>query len=187
MAWKTQADAVEDRLRASLLAGLAGDDAAYHAFLAELTMRLRGYFRRRLQRLPDEIEDMVQDTLIAVHTHRHTYRADLPLTAWVHGIARYKLLDLLRTRARREDLNDPLDSSAELFATTDADAAEARRDLDTLLQHLPERQRLAVQMMKIEGSSAAEAAAAIGMSEAAVRVSVHRGLKLLAARLGESR
>jgi len=171
----------EDRLRDLLVRGLAGDGAAYHAFLKELSAHLRAFLRRRLARLPDDVEDLVQETLLAVHNQRHTYATDQPLTAWVHAIARYKLVDLLRRRAGREAMNDPLDDELALFASSDAEAADARRDLAKLLQRLPERQRLPIQYMKLEGWSVIETARATGMSESAVKVGVHRGLKALAA------
>ena len=79
----------EDRLRALLIDGLDGNAVAYHAFLKALSEHLRAFIRRRLSGLPDEVEDLVQETLLAVHNQRHTYDARLPLTAWVHAIARY--------------------------------------------------------------------------------------------------
>lgn len=173
--------ATEDRLRDLMVRGLAGEGAAYHAFLKELSAHLRAFLRKRLARLPDDVEDLVQETLLAVHNQRHTYEADQPLTAWVHAIARYKLVDLLRRRAGRETLNDPLDDELAVFATSDAEAADARRDVAKLLERLPERQRLPIQYMKLEGLSVIEAARATGMSESAVKVGVHRGLKALAA------
>jgi len=173
--------ATEDRLRGQMLRGLAGDGAAYHAFLKELSAHLRAFLRRRLARLPDDVEDLVQEALLAVHNQRHTYEADQPLTAWVHAIARYKLVDLLRRRAGREAMHDPLDDELAVFASSDAEAADARRDVTKLLQRLPDRQRLPIQYMKLEGLSVIEAARASGMSESAVKVGVHRGLKALAA------
>ena len=173
--------ATEDRLRDLMVRGLAGESAAYHAFLKELSAHLRAFLRKRLARLPDEVEDLVQETLLAVHNQRHTYESDQPLTAWVHAIARYKLVDLLRRRAGREAMNDPLDDELAVFASSDTEAAEARRDVAKLLERLPERQRLPIQYMKLEGLSVIEAARASGMSEAAVKVGVHRGLKALAA------
>lgn len=171
----------ETQLRALLIDGLGGDEAAYHAFLKNLSTHLRGFLRVRLARLPDDVEDLVQETLLAVHNQRHTYDPGQPLTAWIHAIARYKLVDLLRRRAGREVLNDPLDEELEVFAVSDNDAADARRDLGKLLEQLPDRQRLPIVHMKLEGLSVAEAARATGMSEAAVKVGVHRGLKALAA------
>lgn len=183
MDWKEQADATEQRLRQLFVLALAGDGAAYRQFLKALGAHLRAYFRKRLSQFPDDVEDLVQETMLAIHSHRHTYRPEQPLTAWVHTIARYKLVDLLRSRSRREALNDPLDDGLQLFARSDTEAADARRDLGRLLAALPERQRRALLMTKVEGASVAEAAAAIGMSPVAVKVSVHRGLKALAARV----
>jgi RNA polymerase sigma-70 factor (ECF subfamily) len=172
--------ASEDRLRELLVRGLAGEASAYHAFLKELSAHLRAFLRGRLARLPDDVEDLVQETLLAVHNQRHTYDATQPLTAWVHAIARYKLVDLLRRRAGRDALNDPLDDELAVFAQSDTDAADARRDLAGLLERLPDTQRLPIVHMKLEGLSVVEAARLTGMSESAVKVGVHRGLKALA-------
>ena len=174
-------NAGEERLRKLLIRGLAGDAAAYHAFLQELSAHLRAFMRKRLARLPDEVEDLVQESLLAVHNQRHTYDAAQPLTAWVHAIAKYKLVDLLRRRAKRDLLTNPLDEDSDLLSSSDSEAAEARRDLGKLLEQLPDRQRLPIVHMKLEGLSVAEAARLTGMSESAVKVGVHRGLKALAA------
>lgn len=173
----------ERRLREWLLQGLGGDAAAYHGFLKALSAHLRAYFRKRLFQRPDDVEDLVQETLLAVHNQRHTYRSDQPLTAWVHAIARYKLIDLLRARASREALTDPLDDEHEMFAASDTDAADARKDLHKLLAGLPERQRLPIMHVKLEGLSVLEAAQRTGMSESAIKIGVHRGLKALAAKI----
>jgi RNA polymerase sigma-70 factor (ECF subfamily) len=176
----------EDRFKELLVRGLAGDGTAYHRFLAELSGHLRAFLRRRLARLPDEVEDLVQETLLAVHNQRHTFDAAQPLTPWVHAIARYKLVDFLRRRARHDLLTEPLDDELEVFSAAAADAAEARRDLARLLEALPERQRLPIVYVKVQGLSVVEAARLTGMSESAVKVAVHRGLKALAARIRDS-
>jgi RNA polymerase sigma-70 factor (ECF subfamily) len=182
-----QLTASEQKLRILLLSGLAGDARAYHDFLQALSVHLRGFLRRRLNRWPDEVEDLVQEALLAVHNQRHTYDADAPLTAWVHAIAKYKLIDWLRRREGREMLNDPLtdatEQAAELFSSADADAAEARRDLTVLLAQLPAQQRVSIVHTKVEGLSVRETADLTGMSESAVKVAVHRGLKALAAKM----
>lgn len=175
--------ASEAKLRDLLISGLAGDAPAYHAFLRELSAHLRAFLRKRLFNLQDEVEDLVQESLLAIHNQRHTYDADQPLTAWVHAIARYKLVDLLRRRAGRDTLTDPLDDEFDVLSSADSDAAEARRDLGKLLEQLPDRQRLPIVHMKLEGLSVAETARVTGMSESAVKVGVHRGLKALAAKI----
>lgn len=178
---------IEDRLSRLLSLALAGDGASYRAFLGELAPLLRGYLRRRLGSRPDEVEDLVQETLLAVHKQRHTYDPALPVTAWVRALARYKLIDLLRQHGRRDALHEPLDDSDEALGTqADAAAAEASRDLGRLLEALPERQREAIVLTKLEGLSVAEAAARSGQSEAAIKVGVHRGLKALASLIRRS-
>jgi RNA polymerase sigma-70 factor (ECF subfamily) len=172
----------EEGLRNLFVRGLAGDDAAYHAFLQQLAGFVRGYLRGRLARIPDEVEDLVQETLLAVHNQRHTYDPAQPLTAWVHAIARYKMVDLLRRRAGRDAMHDPLDEDA-LFAAPDEAAHDARRDLAVLLAQLPDRHRLPIVHVKLEGLSVAETARLTGMSESAVKVGIHRGLKALAAKV----
>jgi RNA polymerase sigma-70 factor (ECF subfamily) len=175
-------DAVEQRLRALILAGLDGDQAAYHAFLTELTGRLRAFVRRRLYQLQDEVEDIVQETLLAVHNARHTYRAEEPLTAWVYAIARYKLMDFLRSRSR-QGATEPLDDLADILSCTDdVPTNDARLDISGLLQQLPDKQRLPIVHVKLEGLSVAETARLTGLSESAVKVGIHRGLKVLAAK-----
>ncbi len=173
----------EARLRGLLVRGLDGDALAYHAFLKDLSAHLRAFLRRRLSHLPDEVEDLVQESLLAVHNQRHTYDVGQPLTAWVHAIAKYKLVDLMRRRASRDMLNEPLDDANDLFSSADADAAEARRDVVKLLEQLPDRHRLPIVHMKLEGRSVMETARITGMSASAVKVGVHRGLKALAAKI----
>lgn len=171
----------ESRLKALFVSGLAGNGAAYRLFLAELTRYLRGYLRKRIPQLQEDVEDLVQEILLAVHSARHTYHSDEPLTAWVHAIARYKLMDFFRTRAKRESLHERLDDHEELFSESDDEPLDARRDIGKLLDHLPDKQRLSILHVKLQGLSIAEAAQLTGLSESAVKVSIHRGLKALAA------
>jgi RNA polymerase sigma-70 factor (ECF subfamily) len=173
----------ESRLRDLLSRGLAGDTHAYHGFLKELSAHLRDFLRKRLVKLPDEVEDVVQESLLAVHNQRHTYDDGQPLTAWVYAIAKYKLVDLLRRRGQRDLLTDSLDEEFDVLSSAEAEAAEARRDIAKLLEQLPDRQRLPIVYVKLEGRSVAEAARLTGMSESAIKVGVHRGLKALAAKI----
>lgn len=179
----TPAD-TEERLRRQFVAALGGDADSYRLFLSALASHLRAFLRRRMTRWPDDVEDLVQETLLAVHRQRHTYRPDQPLTAWVRTIARYKLVDWLRARSRHEALNDPLDEDLQVFARSTTEASEARRDLARVLQALPQGQREVLLMMKVAGASVAETARETGLSEASVKVGVHRGLKALVAKFG---
>jgi RNA polymerase sigma-70 factor (ECF subfamily) len=174
-------DDFERQLKPLWLRAQAGDEAAYREALGRIAQRLRGYLRRRMQSLPDDLEDLVQETLLALHLQRGTYDATLPVSAWVLAIARHKLVDLWRRRGRQEALHDPIDDVDEgLLAQSQPEAGSAR-DLGILLAELPQAQRAAIVLTKIEGLSVAEASARTGASESAIKVQVHRGLKKLAA------
>jgi len=166
----------ETRLKALMQSAIAGDAAAYRTLLETLTPHLRAYYARRLDR-PADAEDLVQETLIAIHTKRASYDTALPFTAWLHAIARYKLIDHYRRARIRRTL--PLDDADSVFADESFEAAEASRDVERLLAMLPEKKRALLRHTKLEGLSTAETAARTGMSESAVKVGVHRALKEL--------
>src|SRR5829696_1404388 len=172
----------ETELKELMLASLDGDAAAHRTLLDRLSQHLRAYFKRRLaagQREVEEAEDLVQETLIAIHTRRHTYDPAQPLTPWVFAIARYRLIDHLR-HTRRSMADVPLDDAGELLAHDDHSRMESAYNLDRLLGRLPDKMRRAIQCVKLEGMSTAEAASRCGVSESAIKVNVHRGLKALA-------
>jgi len=172
--------AQEAQYREWMLAGLAGDEVAYRILLGGLTRHLRGYYARRLN--PAAAEDAVQETLIAIHTRRATYDSALPFTAWVYGIARYKLLDEYRRVKRRETV--PLDEADALFAADELEASTAKRDVEKLLSKVPKAKRKLIRDVKLDGRSISEVAAETGMSESAVKVTMHRAIKLLGEDLG---
>lgn len=181
------AERAEKRLRDLMVRALDGDSAAYGDFLRDLTAHLRAFLRKRLYQHLDEVEDITQEVLLAVHKQRHTYRRGEPLTPWVHAIARYKVIDLLRSRSGREALHDVIDDEMQLFVQSDQEAGEAHRDISRLMKHLPDRHRLPIQHVKLDGLSVAEAAQLTGMSESAVKVGIHRGIKAMAAKIEGSR
>jgi RNA polymerase sigma-70 factor (ECF subfamily) len=172
----------EETLRAALVLALSGDNEAYATFLRQSSAQLRAYFRRRLAASPGEVEDLVQETLLAIHNRRHTYRTAEPLGPWLYAIARYKLIDLLRVQSPRRAVEVSFDDDETIgeLLRADESPAESQRDLAKLLDTLPDRYRLPIVLVKLEGRSVAEAARATGMSEAAVKVGIHRGLKKLA-------
>jgi RNA polymerase sigma factor (sigma-70 family) len=173
--------ASEEQLRAWMTAGLDGDAAAHAALLRALVPLLRAFYRRRLPGRDEDIEDLVQETLIAVHTRRASYDRDRPFTAWLYAIARYRMIDHLR----RRKITVPIEDVGTILAAEGFEAASAARmDVDRLLAGLSPKQARAIRDTQIEGLSIAEAAARAGIGESDVKVSVHRGLKALAARIG---
>jgi RNA polymerase sigma-70 factor (ECF subfamily) len=176
--------AAEAELRALMVRSLGGDGAAYATLLRRLNGYLRAYYLRRLGsgRAPDA-EDLLQETLIAMHARRSTYDTSRPFTAWVHAIARYKLIDHFRRNRRRAE--EPLDDPDLLFSSSDSNSVEAKIDVDRLLRRLPAKTRRLVRDVKIHGLSTIEAAQQNKISESAVKVGVHRALKSLGAGIEE--
>lgn len=174
---------LEERLRPLMVAALGGDTRSYDRLLRDLSAHLRRYFARRMSDAA-VVEDLFQETLLAIHRHRATWDTGRPLTVWIHAIARYKLIDHFRRSGRRATV--PIDDVADFVADDRSETAEAvdRRDLETTLGVLPKRTGDMIRQVKVEGRSIAEVSAATGMSESAVKVSIHRGLKVLMARFG---
>ena len=166
-----------------ITAALAGDEATYHRLLAALAPVLRANARRTLSQMGAPVgdaEDIVQETLLAIHLHRNTWRQTDPLGPWVAAIARYKLIDSLRRRGRRTEV--AIDELADALPDGGADQEEelGRRQVVQLVDRLQGRQGAIVRAISLEGAGIRDVAAKFGMSEGAVRVALHRGLKSLA-------
>jgi RNA polymerase sigma-70 factor (ECF subfamily) len=171
-----QQDETEERLRPLMIRSLEGDSGAHRQLLGLLGRYLRGYFTRRIGTAA-EVEDLVQETLLAVHLKRDSYDRSLPFTPWAYALARYKLIDHLRRRNRT--IQVPLEDAGALFAAEDAEEGALRTDLDRLLQRLPDRQRTLIEDVKLQGLSIEEAAQKRGVTAVSARVMLHRSLKWL--------
>ncbi len=169
----------ETQLRAWMVGGLDGVAADHACLLRALVPVLSAFYRRRIA-ISDDIEDLVQETLIAVHTRRATYDRDRTFTAWLFAIARYKMID----HFRRHRSTVPIEDMEDMLMVESFEASSgARLDIEDLLDVLPAKQAWMIRATHIEGESIAETAAASGYGESDVKVSVHRGLKALAARI----
>ena len=158
-----------------------GDDGAYRVLLVRVAVWLRAVARRGLARAGrgvEDSEDIVQETLLVMHLKRDSWDDRQPLEPWLHAIARHKLIDHLRRRGFRDHVD--IDDYAETLAAPQPDAGDSA-DARQMLGSLPERQRRIVEAISIEGRSARDVGAHLGMSEGAVRVALHRALGALAA------
>jgi RNA polymerase sigma-70 factor (ECF subfamily) len=162
-------------------AALAGDEAAYRKLLDDLSRFLRGVVRRGFAGVGiarDDVEDVVQDVLLAIHLKRHTWDPAMPLGPWVLAIARNKMIDGLRRRGRRPEV--AIDLQQFDIEGEDQQASIDAHDVQRVLSGLSERNRDIVQSISIDGHSARDVADRLGMTEVAVRVALHRSLKTLA-------
>ena len=171
----------EAELSRLLRAAIAGDERAYADFLHRIAALVRGFARRKVVQGGVDPEDVVQETLLAIHVKRHTWREDAPVLPWVFAIARFKLIDAFRRRGRRIEIE--IGEIAETFAEPETETV-SERDINRVLDSLPPAQRSVVSAVSVEGRSIGETAAKFGITETAVRVSLHRGLAAIAKRFG---
>ncbi len=170
----------EDEWSRLMRLALDGDQVAYKTLLAALVPHVRGRVRHALARSgrgQAEVEDIVQETLLAVHLKRATWDRSMPLTPWLNAVTRHKTIDLLRRVGARGEVD--LDDAVETLAAPD-DGGESQLDVQRMLSVLDGRQRQIVEQVSLAGRSAAEVGGQLGMSEGAVRVALHRALKKLA-------
>jgi len=163
-----------------MCAAQAGDRRAYERLLREAAPFVRALVRRRCAERHD-IEEIVQETLLSVHRVRHTYDPNRPFMPWLSSIASRRTIDALRRRRRleRHEVGGADETLDEAAANNDVEGFRAAEELSPLLEHLPARQREAVESLKLKEMTLAEAAAASGQSVGALKVNMHRALKTL--------
>ncbi len=154
-----------------------GDGSAYRALLDDLGPQLTRFLRRRL-RDREDLADAYQDTFLALHRARHTYRPLRPIEPWLFAIARNVAADYGR-RWRRRTRYEILTDDAPDGGT--APVREIGPELDTALRALPNLQREALQLLKFQGLSIREAAARVGTTPGAVKLRAHRAYVALKA------
>ncbi len=166
---------LDDLLRAAN----RGDTRAYGDFLRAITPVVRGIARARAGGLGEDVtEDIVQETLLAIHQKRHTWREDMPVRPWLYAIVRYKVVDAFRSRGRRVQV--PIDDFADVLPAEAGPDPTERSDAERVIGALDPRSARIVRAIGLEGASIAETSQALHMTETAVRVALHRGLKKLA-------
>lgn len=166
---------LDDLLRAAN----RGDHRAYEVFLRAVSPLVRGIARSRASGLGADIcEDIVQETLLAIHQKRHTWREDMPVRPWLYAIVRYKVVDAFRARGHR--VNVPIENFSEILAAEPDTDPTMDSDARRVIAQLDPRSARIVSAIGLEGASIAETSAALDMTETAVRVALHRGLKKLA-------
>ena len=174
----------EAELARLMRAAISGDERAYGDFLQQAACLVRGLARRKIVHGGIDPEDIVQETLLAIHLKRHTWRQDAPVTPWLYAIARYKLIDAFRRRGRRVEIE--IGDIAEIFAEPKTEIV-SDQEIGQALATLAPGQRSVVAAISVDGRSISETAKWLGMNETAVRVAFHRGLTAIAGRFGRSR
>lgn len=171
-----------------MAAAQEGDRTAYRVLLTSVAPWLRRIAGRSLHNAQDA-EDAVQDILATMHAIRATYDPSRPFRPWLAGVARNRIADAVRRRARRHAREAALGGEHETFSAPEANIGHTALDVSALHQaiaRLPPGQRQAVEMLKLREMSLQEAATATGLSVSALKVATHRGIQALRRLLGRA-
>jgi len=148
-----------------------GDKRAYDEALRLCQKWLKLYLSTRLQ--PGAIDDVIQETLMAIHRKRHTYDPSRPFPPWFVAIARYKWLDRLRTIYRTEEI----ELTDQYGLKSHEEAVLSSLVLERMMEQLPPAQAKVLHLAKIEGHSIEDIAQMTGQSVSLVKVNIHRARK----------
>lgn len=163
-----------------------GDKTAYVRLLKDIIPYIRAVIGPGLAN-PDWADDIVQEVLLSVHRSLKTYNPSMPFKPWLRAVVKFRAADYLRHHYRsRGDRQVSLDDlSFQSSHVTESAVAGEWGDMESVLARLPQKQRTVLELMKIQGLTAAEVAARTGMSVSAVKVSVHRSMNKLKNMLGQ--
>jgi RNA polymerase sigma-70 factor (ECF subfamily) len=176
--------AADDELADLMRAGQAGDSESYLQLLQRVTPRIRRIVgRRRGFAGPADVEDLVQDILLSLHSVRSTYDPNRPFMPWLLAIIRSRLADgarrYVRQSAREVHVDDPAVTFVDKPTNNDHEGFENREALAYAIRSLPKGQRQAIELLKLKELSLKEAAAASGLSVGALKVATHRAMVAL--------
>lgn len=158
-----------------MVAAQGGHGGAYRRLLGEVSVWLTRYFQRRLP--TGDVDDAVQETLLAIHRRRHTYDPQYPLRPWLAAIAKRKWIDQLRSLGRRQG-----ETLSETLSVADHEASVVSASaLASLLEQLRPAQAQAILLVKVQGYSIEDASGETGLSPSAIKMNIHRGLARLTA------
>jgi len=157
-----------------------GDRQAYERLLTEVAALVRAFARKRLPQW-ESVEDIVQETLLSVHQHRHTYDPQRSFSRWIYAIAYHRLIDFVRKQKRKNEreVSELTGFEEVIDKRTDQDVGGLFHMLHQALSRLSTRQQEIVRMLKLDELSVKEISSKTGMSESLVKVTAHRGYKNL--------
>jgi RNA polymerase sigma-70 factor, ECF subfamily len=171
----------------------AGDAAAFRELYAAVAPKLYGYLLR-MARHRALADDLLQQTFLKVHRARAAFVIGADPVPWIYSIAHRTFLDEARRNKRAvvglTTADDLPEVAADLAGASESNREEPRHDPEVAkaalaaLSKLPDQQREAVVLTKLDGKSVAEAAAIAGTTVGAMKVRAHRGYNALRKVLG---
>jgi RNA polymerase sigma-70 factor (ECF subfamily) len=156
----------------------AGDRKALGELLEKLQPILYG-FGMRMCGNPDDAQDVLQETLIAITRGIGNFRGDSSLPTWLYTIARSFCIKKRRRHKGEPAVTEPLESISHVEQRSgDVEESLAVRELkarlDQAIARLDPKQREVLVLRDVEGLSAPEVAEVLGLRIEAVKSRLHR-------------
>jgi len=158
-----------------------GDMEAYALLLSEISPLIFNYVRKRVFN-PSQVEDVYQDVLLTFHKARHTYQIDRPFSPWLFTVVRNAIWAAISKRHKVTEKELQLETLPETAVHARSEEG-LEDDLREALDALPEANRQAVEMLKLQGMDLETAAKQLGISKVALKVRAHRGYEQLRKKL----
>jgi RNA polymerase sigma-70 factor (ECF subfamily) len=159
-----------------------GDPEACRELLDDLGPAIMSFLRRRIADA-NEVEDVYQETFMALYQARHTYEPSRPLEPWLFAIARNVAADYTRRYWKRSSWQEVTKTFPDVAAESEMGSGSR---LEKALQRLPKSQREAFTMLKLDGLTINEAAQRAGTNAGALKVRAHRAYQALKKIIGGS-
>lgn len=177
---RPQANAAKQQLNETAVeavlvtAALAGDRDGFGRLYKLYAPLIHGILLARVPRA--EVDDLVQDIFLHAFKKLHTLRDKAAFGPWIAMIARNRAVDFHRRTRETVEITDDLRGS---------NSSDSRaKEILELIRSLPDAYRETLVLRLVEGMTGPEIAARTGLTPASVRVNLHRGMKLLRAKLG---
>lgn len=174
----------DNHLRNLMRLAQEGDGQAYAALIREIAPFLRRVIHRKWVFLQvSDVEDIVQDILLSVHSARATYDSHRPFGPWLMAICYNRVKDSARRYGRRVANEILVEELPETFPTEPENIlGEGYGDAAALhgaILNLPPVQQRAVTLLKLQEMSLKEASAVSGMTISSLKTALHRAVKAL--------
>jgi RNA polymerase sigma-70 factor (ECF subfamily) len=168
----------EAELGRLMVASQGGDRQSYETLLTRIAGLAQAFVRKKAGDVA-WCDDVVQETLLAVHRARHTYDPKRPFVPWLYAIIQNRFIDAMRVQRRRLLRELQADVAAERGRGAVQERDALFRDVRRAVSALPDNQRRVIELLKFEDLSVREVAARLGMTETNVKVTAHRGYRAL--------
>lgn len=138
----------------------------------------------------EEAEDVVQDTLMKVWDKRDSLQAVDSIEAFSLTICRNLALDTTKRAARSNESLDQKDFEPQASTLATPDERTEQRDMVDLVRRivdgLPEKQRVCMQLRDFEGKSYKDIAAVLSITEEQVKVNIYRARQAVKQKFNEN-